>query len=176
MRLMPTHFRRMSHSQVVRTLDTEVGGRDACEIIMAAVRYWHPAHEAIRSCLESTLMPVHGDILSCHLHTKYHYSTRLNHGHPCTSKLYLKYNSFTLMVHIKEFYRSPGIYMASEFWCQRYPALACFNTLGSRQNGRQTQMTFSSAFSWMKMCEFPLKFHWNMFLRIRLTIFQHWFR
>ena len=26
------------------------------------------------------------------------------------------------------------------------------------------------------MCEFRLKFHWSLFLRVQLTIFQHWFR
>ena len=39
-----------------------------------------------------------------------------------------------------------------------------------------SQTTFSSAFSWMKMFEFRLKYHWNLFLRVQLTIFQHWFR
>ena len=38
------------------------------------------------------------------------------------------------------------------------------------------QTTFSSAFSWMKMFEFRLKFHWSLFLRLQLTIFHHWFR
>ena len=28
----------------------------------------------------------------------------------------------------------------------------------------------------MKMCEFHLRFHWSLFLRVQLTIFQHWFR
>ena len=36
--------------------------------------------------------------------------------------------------------------------------------------------TFSYEFSWMKMCEFGVRFHWDSFLRILLTIFQHWFR
>ena len=39
-----------------------------------------------------------------------------------------------------------------------------------------SQTTFSNAFSWMKMFEYRLKFHWNLFLRVKLTIFQHWFR
>ena len=39
-----------------------------------------------------------------------------------------------------------------------------------------SQKTFSSAFSWMKMFEFRLKFRWSLFLRVQLTIFQHWFR
>ena len=36
--------------------------------------------------------------------------------------------------------------------------------------------TFSNAISWMKMFEFRLKFHWSLFLKVQLTIFQHWFR
>ena len=32
-------------------------------------------------------------------------------------------------------------------------------------------MTYSKAFSWMKMYEFHLKYHWNLFLRFELTIF-----
>ena len=28
---------------------------------------------------------------------------------------------------------------------------------------------------WMKMLEFRLNFHWSLFLRVQLTIFQHWF-
>ena len=39
-----------------------------------------------------------------------------------------------------------------------------------------SQTTFWSALSWMKMFEFRLKFHWSLFLRVQLTIFQHWFR
>ena len=39
-----------------------------------------------------------------------------------------------------------------------------------------SQTTLSNSFSWMKMLEFRLKFHWNLFLRVQLTIFQHWFR
>ena len=38
------------------------------------------------------------------------------------------------------------------------------------------QTTFSDEFSWMKMYKFRLKFHWNLFPRVQLTIFQHWFR
>ena len=39
-----------------------------------------------------------------------------------------------------------------------------------------SQTTFSNEFSWMKMYEYRLKFHWNLFLRVQLTVFQHWFR
>ena len=33
-----------------------------------------------------------------------------------------------------------------------------------------------NAFSWMRMFEFRLIFHWSMFLKVKLAIFQHWFR
>ena len=39
-----------------------------------------------------------------------------------------------------------------------------------------SQTTFSNVFSSMKMFEFRLRFHWSLFLRVELTIFQHWFR
>ena len=39
-----------------------------------------------------------------------------------------------------------------------------------------SQTTFSGVFSWKKMFEFPLKFHWSLFQRDQLTICQHWFR
>ena len=38
------------------------------------------------------------------------------------------------------------------------------------------QTTFSNASSWMKIFKFQLKFHWSLFQRIQLTIFQHRFR
>ena len=39
-----------------------------------------------------------------------------------------------------------------------------------------SQTTFSNAFFVMKMFEFRLKFHWSLFPRVQLTIFQQWFR
>ena len=36
--------------------------------------------------------------------------------------------------------------------------------------------TFSNACSWMKKIEFWLKFHWNLFVKVQLTITQHWYR
>ena len=39
-----------------------------------------------------------------------------------------------------------------------------------------SQTTHSNAFSWMKVLEFRLRFHWSLFLGVQLTIFQHWFR
>ena len=54
--------------------------------------------------------------------------------------------------------------------------LDMLNTLRPRQMAAISQTTFSNAFSWMKMNEFCLWFHWSLFLRFELTIFQHWFR
>ena len=39
-----------------------------------------------------------------------------------------------------------------------------------------SQKTFSRAFSWIKMHEIRLRFHWSLFPKVKLTIFQHWFR
>ena len=39
-----------------------------------------------------------------------------------------------------------------------------------------SQTTYSNAFSWMKMNEFRLWFHWSLFLRFKSTISHHWFR
>ena len=39
-----------------------------------------------------------------------------------------------------------------------------------------SQTTHSNTFSWMTMLKFRLEFHWNLFLRVQFTIFQHWFR
>ena len=39
-----------------------------------------------------------------------------------------------------------------------------------------SQTTFSNAFSWKKLFEFRLKFHWSLFLRVQLLILHHWFR
>ena len=35
-------------------------------------------------------------------------------------------------------------------------------------------MTFSNALSWMKSFVFRFRFHWSLFLRVQLTITQHW--
>ena len=38
------------------------------------------------------------------------------------------------------------------------------------------QTTLSNEFSWMKMYQFRLIFRWSLFLRVQLTVLQHWFR
>ena len=39
-----------------------------------------------------------------------------------------------------------------------------------------SQTIFSAAFLWMKSFVLWLKFHWSLFLRVKLAITQHWFR
>ena len=39
-----------------------------------------------------------------------------------------------------------------------------------------SQTIFSDAFLWVKSFAFWSKFHWSLFLRVQLTISQHWFR
>ena len=38
------------------------------------------------------------------------------------------------------------------------------------------QITFSNAFAWMKTFQFQLNFNWGLFLRVKLTLSQYWFR
>ena len=54
--------------------------------------------------------------------------------------------------------------------------VCCLRHLRPRQMASISQMIFSNAFSIMKMVEFRLKLHWNLFPRGRITIGQHWFR
>ena len=51
-----------------------------------------------------------------------------------------------------------------------------FNSLRPRQMDAISQTTFSNAFFLLKMFVFRLKFHWSLFPRVQLTIFQQWFR
>ena len=62
-----------------------------------------------------------------------------------------------------------GIFVNENVWIW-------LNTLRPRQNGRRFADDLSNAFSWMKMLEFRLSFHWSLFLSVQLTIIQHWFR
>ena len=52
----------------------------------------------------------------------------------------------------------------------------CLNTLRPRRDGRHFADDILKCIFIMKMFEFRLKFHWSLFLRVQLTIFQHWFR
>ena len=53
--------------------------------------------------------------------------------------------------------------------------LCCLTHWGGDKMAAIFQMTFSNAFSQMKMYEFQFNFHWNLFLRVQLRVNQHWF-
>ena len=63
---------------------------------------------------------------------------------------------------------------SSQFGCKPY-----HNPLthwGRDKMAAISQTTLSNGFSWMKMLEFRLRFHWSLFLRVQITIIQHCFR
>ena len=62
------------------------------------------------------------------------------------------------------------------FYVQMIAAWQGLTHWGRDKMAAISQTTSSSAFSWMKMFEFWLKFQWCLFLRVQLTLFQHWFR
>ena len=59
---------------------------------------------------------------------------------------------------------------------QKWTGMLKLTHWGPRQMDAISQTTFSNAFSWMKLFESQLKFHWSLFPRVQLTIFQQWFR
>ena len=61
-------------------------------------------------------------------------------------------------------------------WMINYSPLFLLTHWGRDKMAVIFQMTYSNAFSWMKMYEFRLRFHWRLFLGVQSTIFQHWFR
>ena len=50
------------------------------------------------------------------------------------------------------------------------------NTPRPKHNDRHVADNIWNTFSWMKMYEFLIRFHWSLFLKVKLTIFHHWFR
>ena len=61
--------------------------------------------------------------------------------------------------------------------CRRgYNQLTLINSSSPGKLAASSQTTFSSACSWMKMLEVESKFHYILFLMVKLTISQRWFR
>ena len=73
-----------------------------------------------------------------------------------------------------------GMYIIQVIWCclKPFSQWCCSIRLTHLPLDKMAAIsqTLSNAFSWMKMGEFRLNFHWSLFLRVQLTIFQHWFR
>ena len=77
-------------------------------------------------------------------------------------------------ISVAQIYQNPVQLKSLQLWIGPWCNIEIFNTMRPRQN--RWHFAFPSAFSWMKMFEYRLKFHWSLFLRVQLTIFQHWFR
>ena len=69
----------------------------------------------------------------------------------------------------------PGIIIVSVMTWVQLKVKCLLTHCGRDKMAAFSQTTFSSAFSWMKMFEFQLKFHWSLFLRVQLTIIHHCF-
>ena len=65
---------------------------------------------------------------------------------------------------------------ATQKICHYWLQYICLTHWGWDKMAAISQTTLSNPFSWMKIFEFRSKFHWSLFLRFQLTIFQHWFR
>ena len=95
------------------------------------------------------------------------YEVKYYSEHP-TSNMTSVYTTFTNYT-FKNLQSETRYYFEVSLWLCLWCLLGgcdVFNTLRLRQMDAIWQTTFSSAFSWMKMFEFLLKFHWSLFLRV----------
>ena len=94
------------------------------------------------------------------------------------------YSKFTRMLTWKRFYRYAKSTLSSRNHVYSFTYTVDYTDVskffltywGRDKMAAIFQTSFSIAFSWMKMYEFRIRFHWNLFLRVKLTIFQHWFK
>ena len=66
-------------------------------------------------------------------------------------------------------------YSMAEVECSfalKHSHILCLTRWGRDKMDAILQMTFSTAFLWMKMFEFRLQFHWNLYQRVQLIILQ----
>ena len=71
---------------------------------------------------------------------------------------------------------SLSIITTRQYWLWVSPTWVRLKHWGRDKMAVISQTILVNAFSWMEMLKFRLKFHWSLFLRVQLTIFQHWFR
>ena len=89
----------------------------------------------------------------------------------------LRTNISEISIEIHTFsFKKMYLKMSSGNWQPSCPGLNVLTYWGRDNMAAISQTTLSNTFSWMKMLQFRLKFHWNLFLRVQLIIFQHWFR
>ena len=98
-------------------------------------------------------------------------ATAANNGMICScpdGSPWPEVTDFTLHLRTRTYVTLPGRYFA---WIE-------VNLLDPRKNGRHfaDDQAYSNVFSWMRMSELRLRFHWSLSLRVLLIKFQHWFR
>ena len=110
----------------------------------------------------------------------------------CPNVLLIKYKykiSISSVIRYKYKWQNLHIQIQDRIWTEPRPMVLTqffWNNLASSPTGLThwgqdkmaavSQTTFSKVFSWMKIYEFWLKFHWSLFLMVQLAIFHHWFR
>ena len=68
------------------------------------------------------------------------------------------------------------VYQAEYLSEQHHYDHIMMNDLLTQWGGHKMAAIFQTTFSYMKMYEFRLRFHWSVFPRVKFTIFHHWFR
>ena len=74
---------------------------------------------------------------------------------------------------------SRGLKIRLKHWVSRSRGTRMITILthwGRDKMAAVSQTTLPNAFSWTKMLEIRLRFHWSLFLMVQLTIIQHRFR
>ena len=99
-------------------------------------------------------------------------------------KLNCQWNQMAVLLNLGWFFDEighSGVLIVSRFWFTDIHA-ACSNPGATLAHWGRDKMAaisktiISKAFSWMKIFVFWLIFHWIVFLRVTLAIFQHRFR
>ena len=87
-------------------------------------------------------------------------------------------NLFARQEHINcfKYERQRVHWNAPHHWMPNFTRHSVLTHWGRDKIDAILQTAFLNAISWMKMFEFRLKFHWSLFLKVQLTIFQHCFR
>ena len=82
-----------------------------------------------------------------------------------------------IMTYIVVLLNKDGVWQTPEF-SVLFATILPISTLthwGWDEMATISQTPFSNTLSWMKIVVFWWKFHWNLFLRVQLTIFHYWF-
>ena len=108
--------------------------------------------------------------------TNIKYITRVCHNYKLTQ--HALYNFMFAYIELAHKNEILVAFMRSKFiLCSVSIITALCSTHWGRDNmAAILQTTHSNAFSLMKIFECRLKFHWTLYIRVQLAIFQHWFR